>query len=143
MRLMPTPENKTPWPEPPHKILIVDDSPAVREALRWALEDVSDLAVVAEAGDGVQALEWATRLAPDVVILDIELPGADGYMVARSLKALPNPPLVIFLTIHSDQTSWRRSFEAGGDGFVEKGAGWLALIAQIRRLLADRSKKSS
>ncbi|HEX9922218.1 MAG TPA: response regulator transcription factor [Anaerolineae bacterium] len=120
----------------PAKILIVDDMPAVREALRWALGDVPELTIVGEAGNGQQALAQASQLEPDVVILDVELPGLDGYAVAQSLKQFPRPPFVIFLTVHSDPASRQRSFEAGGDAFVEKGTGWPVLISQIRRSLA-------
>lgn len=121
-----------------YKILIVDDMPAVREALRWRLEDEPDLTVVGEAGDGQSALDLAAQSEPDVVILDIELPDQDGYAVARRLKARLRPPRVIFLTVHGDPLSRQRAAAAGADGFVEKGAGWPALIAQIRRGLANQ-----
>jgi DNA-binding NarL/FixJ family response regulator len=119
----------------PKRVLLVDDAPSVREALRWALEDEIDLPVVGEAGDGVLALELAQTLSPDLIILDIELPKLDGYGVARMLKAAIQPPLVIFLSVHTDLASRQQAFAAGGDGFVEKGLGWLALIAQIRTLI--------
>jgi DNA-binding NarL/FixJ family response regulator len=122
----------------PYRILIVDDIPEVREALRWALEDEPDLRVVGEAGTGVEALARVVELAPDVVILDIELPTLDGYAVTRALKASVHPPVIIFLTVHSDLLSRRRAAEAGSDGFAEKGAGWPALIAEVRRALAGR-----
>jgi DNA-binding NarL/FixJ family response regulator len=121
-----------------YRVLIVDDVPEVREALRWALEDEQDLIVVGEAGTGVEALTCGVELAPDVVILDIELPGLDGYAVTRALKASAHPPVIVFLTIHSDLLSRRRAAEAGSDGFAEKGAGWPALIAEVRRALAGR-----
>jgi DNA-binding NarL/FixJ family response regulator len=119
----------------PCRVLIVDDAPAVREALRWALEAESDFVVVGEAGDGIEALQRAAELTPDVVILDIELPLQDGYAVSLALKARPDAPLVLFLTVHSDAEARQRSIEAGGDGFVEKGAGWPALITLIRHTL--------
>jgi DNA-binding NarL/FixJ family response regulator len=118
-------------------VLIVDDIPAVREALRWAFEDTPDLIVVGEADDGVKALACAAELAPDVVILDVELPSLDGYAVAQALKQLEPAPLVIFLTVHGDGLSRQRAEAAGGDGFVEKGAGWPVLLQQIRRLLSQ------
>jgi DNA-binding NarL/FixJ family response regulator len=121
-----------------YRVLIVDDVPEVREALRWALENEQDLIVVGEAGTGVEALTCGVELAPDVVILDIELPGLDGYAVTRALKASVHPPVIIFLTIHSDLLSRRRAAEAGSDGFAEKSAGWPALIAEVRRALAGR-----
>jgi DNA-binding NarL/FixJ family response regulator len=122
-----------------YRVLIIDDAPEVREALRYALEDEADLIVVGGAGAGDAALDRVTKLAPDIVILDIELPGLDGYAVARSLKASVRAPVVVFLTVHSDATSRQRAAEAGGDGFVEKAAGWSALITEVRRVLAGRT----
>lgn len=128
-------------PRIPYRVFIVDDIPAVREALRWAFEATPDLVVVGEAGDGITAIDHASGLMPDVVILDIELPRANGYRVALSLKKLEPSPLIIFLSVHGDRASRQRALAAGGDGFVEKGAGWPALLAQIRHLLS-RYKRS-
>jgi DNA-binding NarL/FixJ family response regulator len=122
-----------------YRLLIADDAPEVCEALRYALEGEGDLVVVGEASNGIEAIEHVAALAPDVVILDIELPRLDGYAVARSLKTSPHPPVVIFLTMHSDALSRQRAAESGGDGFAAKGAGWPALIAEIRRVLAGRA----
>lgn len=123
----------------PTRVLIVDDVPAVREALRWVFEDTPDLTVVGEADNGETAVTQAASLTPDVVILDIELPRANGYTVAQKLKALAQPPLVVFLTIHGDKASRRQAQRAGGDAFVEKAAGWPALLAKIRQLLNNQS----
>ncbi len=123
-------------PTAPYRVLIVDDVPSVREALRWALEAEKDLLVVGEAGDGQEAINFALELDPDAVLLDIELPGLDGYAVARSIKALPRPPIIIFLTVHTDPFARLQGAAAGSDGYVEKSAGWPALIAQLRFLLA-------
>ncbi|MBI1878687.1 MAG: response regulator transcription factor [Chloroflexi bacterium] len=124
----------------PYTVLIVDDVPVVRESLRWLIEDeANNLTVIGEAGDGVEAVRRAVELRPQVVILDVDLPGLDGYAVARQLKVLPHPPVIVFLTVHSDPLSRQRGFEAGGDGFAEKGRGWLTLIDQIHQALASRS----
>jgi len=125
--------------EKSYTVLIVDDVAVVREALRWLIEDEADLTVIGEAGDGLEAVHRAAELLPEVVILDVELPGLDGYAVARQLKRLPYPPLVIFLTVHSDAAAQQRAVEAGGDGFAEKGRGWLTLIDQIHKVLTSRS----
>ncbi len=124
----------------PYRLFIVDDAPVVREALRWAFEEINDFVIVGEAADGPAALERVATLAPDVVILDIELPRLNGYEVARRLKALPRPPVIICLTVHSDPAIRRRSLALGVDGFVEKGAGWASLIAQIRAALEKDEK---
>ncbi len=126
---------------PTYRVLIVDDVPAVRESLRWAFEETPDLVMVGEAGDGMEALDRARELEPDVVILDIELPRLNGYTVARQLRNSAHPPIVIFLTVHSDPLARQRGAEAGGDGFAEKGIGWSALIGQIRQALAQRASR--
>jgi DNA-binding NarL/FixJ family response regulator len=123
-----------------YKVFIVDDIAAVREALRWIIEDEADLTVIGEAGDGLEAVRRVTELLPEVVILDVELPGLDGYAVARRLKVLPQPPAIVFLTVHGDALSRQRAFEAGGDAFAEKGRGWLTLIDQIHLALTARSR---
>jgi DNA-binding NarL/FixJ family response regulator len=122
---------------PPYRILIVDDAAAVREAIRWALEDEPGLAVVGEAADGVEAVARVQELQPDIAILDVEMPSLDGFAATRRIKAMARPPLVILLTIHGDSASRRRGLEVGADGFVEKGIGWPAFIAEIRRSLAN------
>jgi CheY-like chemotaxis protein len=70
-----------------YRVLITDDAREVRKALRYALGDEVELVVVGGAGAGDEALYCVTKLAPDIVILAIELPGLDGYAAARSLKA--------------------------------------------------------
>jgi DNA-binding NarL/FixJ family response regulator len=125
----------------PYTVLIVDDVPVVREALRWIIEDEADLTVIGEAGDGLEAVRLAAELLPEVVILDVELPRQDGYTVARQLKGMPQPPVIVFLTVHADLLSRQRAFEAGADAFAEKGRGWLSLIDQIHLALAGRSEQ--
>jgi two-component system invasion response regulator UvrY len=122
----------------PHRILIVDDAPAVRESLGWLLLDEPGLTVVGEAADGMEAIRQAVELNPDLVILDIELPGIDGFNVTRQLKALPRSPLVVLLSVHSDELSRQRGVEAGCDAFVEKGLGWPGLLAALKVVLGDR-----
>ena len=118
----------------PYTILIVDDAFAVREALSWAFEDIANLTIIGEAHNGQQAIDRAQALAPDVVILDLELPDINGYQVAQQLKDLRSPPLIVFLTIHNEVNLKQRCL-AVGDGFVEKSKGWAALIAEITEVV--------
>jgi len=121
-----------------HRIMIVDDAPAVRESLGWLLQDEPGLAVAGDASTGSEAISQAIKLKPDLVILDIELPDTDGFNVTRQLKALPHPPLVVLLSIHSDAKSRERGAEAGCNAFVEKGLGWPALLTTLQKVLAER-----
>jgi DNA-binding NarL/FixJ family response regulator len=128
----------TPLTQKPYRILIVDDAPAVRESLGWLLVDEPSLAVVGDAANGSEAMRLALELDPDLVILDIELPDTDGFNVTRQLKALPRPPLVVLLSIHSDELSKQRGLQAGCDAFVEKGLGWPKLLAVLQNVLGNK-----
>lgn len=119
----------------PYRILIVDDSQAVRESLGWLLRDEPGLSVAGDAATGLDAIHQAVKLKPDVVILDIELPDTDGFSVTRQLKLLPDPPLVVLLSIHNDALSKQRGAEAGSDAFVEKGTNWPKLLEVLQEVL--------
>ena len=80
------------------RVLIVDDEPPARERLRSMLVEFGDFEVAGEAGHGEQALDMVDRLLPDIVLLDVRMPGVDGLEVARQLAILPEPPAVIFTT---------------------------------------------
>lgn len=122
----------------PYRILIVDDAAAVRESLSWLLVDEPGLVVVGDAANGSDAMRLARALNPDLVILDIELPDTDGFALTRQLKALPHPPLVVLLSVHSDDRSRRRGVQAGCDAFVEKGLGWPGLLAVLQNVLTEK-----
>ena len=107
----------------------------MRESLGWLLADEPGLAVVGDAGNGSEAIRLALALEPDLVILDIELPDTDGFLVTRQLKAMPRPPLVVLLSIHSDDLSKQRGAQAGCDAFVEKGLGWPGLLPVLQKIL--------
>lgn len=119
----------------PHTILLVDDHSEVREPLRWLLDSEPDLQVVGEAGSGQDALKSCEAYTPSLVLLDIKLPDLDGYTVTHALKALERPPRVILMTAYADAITQQRAQIAGGDGFIEKSAGWEALLAQVRAVL--------
>ncbi len=93
--------DQTPAPDA-LRVLIVDDEPPARERLGRMLVELPDVAVVGEAGNGADALEACSRLLPDVVLLDIRMPGMDGIEAARHLNALEEPPAVIFVTAHDE-----------------------------------------
>ena len=78
------------------KILIVDDEQPARDRLRTILDEETDWQIIGEASNGPQALEQCAALSPDIVLLDIRMPGLDGIETAMQLNALDQPPAVIF-----------------------------------------------
>ena len=120
------------------RILIVDDAPAVRESLRWLLEDEPGLTVIGEAPTGSQALQMAVNLTPDLVILDVELPDIDGFAVTSQLKAQPNPSVVVLLSIHNSVKYQKRGRDAGCDAYVGKESGWVGLLSVLQTIMKDK-----
>ena len=104
------------------RVLIADDHRVIRVGLRALLGSDPDLEVVGEAGDGPQTVTLAETLAPDVVLLDIRMPGEDGIQVAKRLKGAFPRVRVLFLTMHEDESLVREAIEAGASGYVIKRA---------------------
>jgi len=100
------------------QVLIVDDEPRARERLRSLLAEIADVEVAGEAGNGQQALTQTHDLAPDVVLLDVRMPGMDGIETARHLNALEEPPAVIFTTAYDQYAV--NAFDAHAVGYLLK-----------------------
>lgn len=100
------------------KVLIVDDEAPARDRLRQLMQDLGDHTVVGEAGNGHQALDLATEMAPDVVLLDIRMPGLNGIETAHHFNRLEHPPAVIFTTAYDEYAI--EAFEAQAIGYVLK-----------------------
>jgi len=100
------------------RVLIVDDEAPARERLARMLADLPDVAVVGEAGNGADAVTASARLVPDVVLLDIRMPGMDGLEAARHFNALEEPPAVIFVTAYDEHAL--EAFEAQALGYLLK-----------------------
>jgi len=119
------------------KVLIVDDEPPARERLRSLLAEIADIQVVGEATNGEEGLRFAVDLLPDVVLLDVRMPGMDGIEAARHLNALEEPPAVIFTTAYDEYAV--NAFEAQAVGYLlkpirqEKLAAALAQAGRLTR----------
>ena len=100
------------------RVLIVDDEPPARERLRSLLSEIPDMEVVGEAGNGGDALKLAVELTPDVVLLDVRMPGMDGIEAARQLNSLVEPPAVIFTTAYDEYAI--NAFDAQAVGYLLK-----------------------
>ncbi len=114
-------------------LLLVDDQPAVRLGLRMRLRLEPDLIVIGDAGDGQAALVLAMAQHPDVVVLDLEMPGMDGIATTLALRSAAVSGAVVILSIHNDATSRNRALAAGATAFVEKTGGIEPLLEAIRR----------
>ncbi len=123
---MPTPSS-TP---DPLRALIVDDEPPARERLRRLLHEIDDVTVAGEAANGREALALCAALEPDVVLLDIRMPGMDGIEAARHLNALEEPPAVIFTTAHDEHAL--EAFETQAVGYLLKPVRLEKLARAIR-----------
>lgn len=123
-------------------VLLVDDHPVVIEGLRKVLATAPDISVTGEAHDAAGALERARSLKPDVILLDLRMPGASGVQAVRRLREGGPTPAVIILTSYGDQAYVRQALEAGADGYLLKSTPPEQLIAAIRAAARGRRQLS-
>jgi two-component system response regulator AlgR len=100
------------------RILIIDDEPPARDRLRRLIEEVDGCECVGEGGNGQDAIALVNRLTPDVVLMDIRMPGMDGVEAARHLGTLDQPPAIIFTTAYDEYAL--RAFETQAAGYLLK-----------------------
>jgi DNA-binding NarL/FixJ family response regulator len=112
-------------------VLLVDDHPLVRQGLRAVLA-VSDIDVVGEARDGGEAVALAASLHPDVVVMDLHMPGVDGIEATRRLAATDRAPAVLVLTMYEDDDTVFAAVQAGAAGYLVKGADGADIVAAVR-----------
>lgn len=116
------------------KILLADDHRLVRDVLCYLLEAEGDIKIVAAAADGVEAVEQAMKLCPDIAILDISMPRMDGIEAARRIRAFCSKTRIVMLTIYQTEVHVRHALQAGASGFVLKDAAGQELVAAVRAL---------
>ncbi|MGA3030477.1 MAG: response regulator transcription factor [Candidatus Limnocylindrales bacterium] len=123
------------------RVLLVDDQPLLRTGFRMILSAESDLMVVGEAGDGATAIELARRLKPDVVLMDIRMPGMDGIQATRALAGpgVEEPMKVLMLTTFGLDEYVVESLRAGASGFLLKDAPAEDLVEAIRIVAAGEA----
>ena len=120
------------------RIVLVEDHQVVREALRVMLEREKDFSVVGEAADGLQALGMLDKAKPDVVIVDLILPGLSGMEVIREIHRRWTKVGIVVLSMHSDEAYVLRSLKNGAHAYVLKDVGSADLIKAIRKAHAGK-----
>jgi two-component system response regulator NreC len=114
------------------RILIVDDHGVLRAGLRALLSAESEFEVVDDAANGTDALRLATELVPDVVLLDMSMPGPNGIEVTRQLKKVLPETRILILTVHEDEIMLQEAIRAGASGYILKRAVESELIDAIQ-----------
>jgi DNA-binding NarL/FixJ family response regulator len=117
--------------------LIVDDHEVVREGLRLSLSRAPHIRVIGEASDGASAVELSLRRKPDVVIMDVRMPGMDGLEATKQLTAkMPDAKVLIF-TAYSERSLLSRGLESGAKGYILKEAPHQTLVTAIEKVAAS------
>lgn len=116
------------------RVLVVDDAANLRELLTVLLDVEDDFEVVGTAADGVQALDRADALEPDIILLDLAMPVMDGLQALPALRErLPKARIVIFSGFEHEALA-REALAAGADAYIEKGTSVMQLVARLRQL---------
>ncbi|WP_256107615.1 response regulator transcription factor [Streptomyces sp. ODS05-4] len=121
----------------PVRILLADDHALVRRGVRLILDGEPDLAVVAEAGDGAEAVELARAERPDLAILDIAMPRLTGLQAARELGRLPDGPRILILTMYDNEQFFFEALKAGAAGYVLKSVADRDLVEACHAAMRD------
>ncbi|MFG2039392.1 response regulator [Dactylosporangium sp. NPDC048998] len=120
------------------RVLLADDHPLVRQGLRAVLDTVGDIELVGEASDGRDAVRLAVELRPDVVIMDLQLPGLHGIEATRQIQAQAPGSAVLVLTMFEDDGTVFAAVQAGALGYLVKGAGGTDIVAAIHAAAAGQ-----
>ena len=121
------------------RVLLVDDHEVVRAGLRSLLEAVGNVDVVGEASSGEEAVAKARTLGPDIVIMDLAMPGMDGVQATRRIVALGLDTRVLVLTIHDEDEFLLPALDAGAAGFLNKSAADTDLIGAVEAIARGHS----
>ena len=118
------------------KVLLVDDHKIVREGLRALLEEEGDIEVVGEAGDGLEAIDLVSECLPDIVVMDISMPGLDGVEATRRIRAREPGVKVVALSVHAEKQFVAGMLRAGASGYLLKTEAARDLMQAIRTVRA-------
>ena len=124
------------------RLLVADDHPVVRSGIVGMLSSEEDLEVAGQVADGAEAVRLAGELAPDVVLMDLRMPGMDGVEATRRILAVSDPPRVVVLTTYDTDGDILRAVEAGAIGYLLKDSPREEILAAVRAAAAGRSALS-
>ncbi|MFF3069653.1 response regulator [Kitasatospora sp. NPDC057904] len=121
------------------RVVLADDQPLVRAALEMVIAETDDVEVVGEAGTGADAVRLAAELRPDVVVMDIRMPGTDGIEATRLVTAAGGPTRVVVLTTFDDDDHVYAALRAGASGFLVKDMALDDILAAVRVVAAGEA----
>ena len=121
------------------RLLVADDHPAFRRGLELMLADTGDVEIVGHAGTGVQAVELADQVLPDVILMDLRMPDLDGIEATRRLSRGTPAPAIVVLTMFEDDDSVFAAMRAGARGYLLKGAEQDEIVRAIRAVAAGEA----
>jgi DNA-binding NarL/FixJ family response regulator len=119
-------------------IVLADDHPIVRQGLRTLLSAEPDYRIVGEAADGLSAARLVEQLRPDVLVLDLMMPGLGGLELTRRVRSLPSPPQVVVLSMHADEVYVLDALHSGAAAYVLKENDTSELIAALQAAVAGK-----
>ncbi len=130
-------------PTPRFTVLVVDDSIVVRRRLTGLLAEVAPGSLVVEAADPEEGIEAFHRMQPDVVVLDLSMPGGSGLDVLREVRGVTPPRMVIVFTNHAEEPYRRHCLEGGADLFLDKSRDLARLVEVLRERAQARASTRS
>ena len=125
--------------KPKTKILIADDHPLLREALCQVFSNQKDMEIVGQAGNGEEAIDLASQLKPDILVMDIVMPKFDGLEASRQIKKIAPNTAILILTAYDDDNYVLGLLEAGATGYLMKSAKGQDLVEAVRAVRAGES----
>jgi len=120
------------------RVILVDDHPVVRDGYRRLLEQMPNIKILAEADSGEAGYDHYRKLAPDVVVLDINMPGIGGLETIRRIKAFDDKARILVFSMHSNEIMIQRALEAGALGYLTKQGGMGQMVQAVQQVAKGR-----
>ena len=124
---------------PQVRVLLVDDHELFREGLSGLLSSQPDIEVVGQAGDGLEAVVKAKELQPDVILMDVSMPGCDGLEATQTIKEILPDVKIVMLTVHDDNDRLFQAIRSGAEGYVLKSTASKVLVPMLRGVMREEA----